>query len=363
MSLGVVVNWRRDDFCLNVSETFPERGVTALYGPSGCGKTSLLRIVAGLEPAINAQVRFKGMTWQNGRTHVPVEKRRIGLVFQEASLLPHLNVRSNLEYGWRRTAPSQRRLDPEDIYQMLALAPLLHRRSDQLSGGQRQRVALGRALMTSPELLLLDEPLAALDATSKKQILPYLDRVIRETNTPTLLVTHATAEVLRLADHISFMNNGAVAAPLALSEALKDSSSALFADGGAVSVLRGVFNHEESDGWGSFSTDVFALRVRNLSEFAIGSSKVSSEKSDRLQIYARDVSIALTDPAQISIQNHLSATVQSLSSQEGGMTRVNMLLADGQQLIAEVTSMSVSRLSLVPGMSVWALVKSAALLQ
>lgn len=363
MSLDVVVNWEREGFCLEVSEAFPSVGVTALYGPSGCGKTSLLRIVAGLEPAVSAQVRFKNQIWQTSGGFVPIEKRRIGLVFQEASLLPHLSVESNLEYGWRRTPVSQRRLVPADIYQMLALAPLLTKRTGQLSGGQRQRVALGRALMTSPDLLLLDEPMAALDAEAKRQILPYLARVVRETDTPTLLVTHSASEVLRLADNICFMESGKVAGPVTLSDALKDPGSPLFSDSGALSVLHGTFAREDASGWGAFSTSSYSLHVRNLADYASSAPGLSGGQADRLQIQARDVSIALTDPAQISIQNHLSAEVTSLTEKDDGMTLVQLTLADGQSLIAELTSASVSRLGLSPGLSVWALIKSAALLQ
>lgn len=368
MSLNVNLKWQRGDFCLRVAhQQFPSQGVTAIFGPSGCGKTSLLRVLAGLEPDVPASITFNNRVWQGEGSFVPAEKRRIGLVFQEASLLPHLNVQQNLEYGWRRTAPSSRRLLPQDIYQMLALEPLLDHRSDQLSGGQRQRVALGRALMTSPDLLLLDEPLAALDAESKRQILPYLATVIRETRTPVLLITHSAGEVLRLSDHISFMENGEIAEPVSLTDALKNPSSPLFSDDGAVSVLRGQFVVENHSDWGRFATKAFSLHVRSVSGAGLlpglSPGLTPEEPSHRLQIHARDVSIALTDPAQISIQNHLSATVTSLTEKDGGVTLVTLTLADGQLLLAELTSASVTRLALSPGLPVWALVKSAALLQ
>jgi len=363
MSLNVSVNWQRDAFCLQLAQSFPSKGVTALYGPSGCGKTSLLRIVAGLERGAMSNVSFNGVDWQNESLCVPLEKRRIGLVFQEASLLPHLDVRANLEYGWRRTKPAQRRLAPEEIYRMLALESLLQHRTDQLSGGQRQRVALGRALMTSPDLLLLDEPLAALDAVAKRQILPYLARVVRDTETPTLLVTHSTDEVLRLADHIGFMENGSVAPVVRLAEALQDPSSPLFADEGAVSVLQGQFVIEGNGGWGMFSTTSYHLHVRSSPEYMSLHSGSTASQNHRLQIYARDVSIALTDPTQISIQNHLAAKISGLTEKDDGLVLVRLTLADGQLLMAELTSASVSRLGLILGMPVWALVKSAALLQ
>lgn len=362
-SLDVKVSWQRDDFCLHVDQQFPSQGVTALFGPSGCGKTSLLRVIAGFEPQVMAQVSFNGVDWQNDDIHMPTERRRIGLVFQEASLLPHLDVQGNLEYGWRRTASGNRRLLPHDIYQMLALESLLSQRPDQLSGGQRQRVALGRALMTSPDLLLLDEPLAALDAEAKRQILPYLAKIVRETRTPALLITHSADEVLRLSDYVSFMDGGEIEAPLPLVDALSQPASPLFSDDGAVSVLSGQFVMGHDKGWGEFSTEAFTLLVRKTPEYDVLSSSFKESVRQRLQIYARDVSIALTDPTQISIQNHLSATIETLTEISRGMTLVNLSLGDGQHLLAELTSVSVSRLALRPGLPVWALVKSAALLQ
>lgn len=362
MSLNVSVNWQRDAFSLQLTQSFPSKGVTALYGPSGCGKTSLLRIVAGLESGASANVSFNGVDWQNENACVPLEKRRIGLVFQEASLLSHLDVRANLEYGWRRTPPSQRRLAPEEIYRMLALEPLLGRRTDQLSGGQRQRVALGRALMTSPDLLLLDEPLAALDADAKRQILPYLARVVRDTKTPTLLVTHSADEVLRLADYIGFMAEGKIKSVTELSESLTDPTSSLFVDHGVVSVLNGQFQVDSSNDWGVFSTSCYTLYVRGAPDYVPSSTDVLHGQRHRLQIHARDVSIALTDPDQISIQNHLSGKIAALTEKEAGMVIVSLELADGQRLMAELTAASVKRLGLMLDMKVWALVKSAALL-
>lgn len=362
-SLDVKVTWQRDDFCLHVDQQFPSQGVTALFGPSGCGKTSLLRVIAGLEPRVRAQVSFNGVDWQNHRMHLPIEKRRLGLVFQEASLLPHLDVQGNLEYGWRRTAISNRRILPHDIYQMLALEPLLGQRPDQLSGGQRQRVALGRALMTSPDILLLDEPLAALDAEAKGKILPYLARVVRETSIPALLITHSAGEVLRLSDHVSFMDQGKIEAPVTLQDALKNPASPLFRNDGTISVLCGEFVEEHNRGWGVFNTGSYSLHVRKTSMYEVASQMPGGSLLQRLQIHARDVSIALTDPAQISIQNHLSAMIETVTEKDRGMTLVNLVLADGQQLSAELTSDSVSRLSLRPGLPVWALVKSVALLQ
>ncbi|MBU2097872.1 MAG: ATP-binding cassette domain-containing protein, partial [Gammaproteobacteria bacterium] len=201
-ALQIKVRLQRGDFTLNVDAQWPAAGVTALFGRSGCGKTTLLRVIAGLEKASAAQVSFADEAWQTADAFLPIEKRRIGLVFQEASLLPHLSVMDNLLYGYKRTPAAWRRMQPAAVIAMLGLDNVLDRRVDQLSGGQAQRVALGRALLASPQLLLLDEPLAALDTQTKREIMPFLSRLARESHVPIVLITHSPDEVQRLADRV-----------------------------------------------------------------------------------------------------------------------------------------------------------------
>ncbi|HRJ24667.1 MAG TPA: molybdenum ABC transporter ATP-binding protein, partial [Thauera sp.] len=238
--LSVRALLQRTGFTLDIDAALPLAGVTALFGRSGCGKTSLLRVIAGLDRAAGAEVRFGDALWQYGRHFVPLHRRRIGLVFQEHSLLPHLGVRDNLLYGYRRTPPAERRLHLQEVVDMLDIGELLDRSIDRLSGGQRQRVSLGRALLTSPRLMLLDEPLSALDTATKREIMPFLSRLAAEAGMPIVMVSHAPDEVERLADRVVFMHAGRIERIETLRQALARADSPLFADAGAVSVLEGL---------------------------------------------------------------------------------------------------------------------------
>ena len=194
-------------FAVDAEFSVPATGVTALSGPSGSGKTSLLRCIAGLT-RLPGRLRVAGDIWQDDRTFLPAHRRPIGVVFQEPSLLSHLWVRGNLDYGARRSPARGTGLD--DVVELLGLAPLLARSTTHLSGGERQRVALGRALLSRPRLLLMDEPLSSLDAASKAEILPYLDRLHRELSIPTLYVSHDAGEIARLADQVLYMRDGRI---------------------------------------------------------------------------------------------------------------------------------------------------------
>jgi molybdate transport system ATP-binding protein len=203
---------RGSGFSFAVNLSLPERGLTAVLGPSGCGKTTLLRCIAGLEPSARGCVIVKDQAWQNSARSlfIPTWKRPIGYVFQEASLFEHLNVRRNLEFGLRRVRAPQARAVLDEAIELLGIGALLHRRPDGLSGGERQRVAIARALATQPELLLLDEPLAALDEARKQEVLPWLDSLRRQSSVPMLYVTHSQAEALRLADRVIRMDRGRI---------------------------------------------------------------------------------------------------------------------------------------------------------
>ena len=200
----------RENFTLDVDLHLPDRGITALFGPSGCGKTTLLRAIAGLERAPGGRLVVSGEPWQDARVFVPPHRRALGYVFQETSLFPHLSVRHNLEYGMRRVPVNERTLHWDEVIDWLGLAPLIQQQPHQLSGGQRQRVAIGRALLSSPRLLLMDEPLAALDAGARAEILPYLDQLHQRLAIPVLYVSHSAEEVARLADHLVCLEAGRV---------------------------------------------------------------------------------------------------------------------------------------------------------
>jgi molybdate transport system ATP-binding protein len=195
-------------FRLEASFAFPAEGITALSGPSGSGKTTLLRCIAGLE-RLGGRLSVGGETWQDKRRFVAPHRRPVGVVFQEASLLPHLSVRGNLLYGAKRTS-AKAEVGLDDTIDLLGLGPLLGRSTANLSGGERQRVALGRALLSQPRLLLMDEPLSSLDAGSKAEILPYLERLHRALAIPALYVSHDAGEIARLADRVLLMRDGKV---------------------------------------------------------------------------------------------------------------------------------------------------------
>lgn len=354
MTLQVSAQFSREDFRFDVDASWPLQGVTALFGRSGCGKTSLLRIIAGLDRVHGASVRFADECWQAGKLFVPIEKRRVGLVFQETSLLPHMSVYGNLLYGYQRTKASLRRLQPDEIIGMLELQDLLSRPTDRLSGGQRQRVALGRALLCSPQLLLLDEPLAALDTQSRREIMPFLSRLAADSDVPVVLITHAPDEVLRLADRVVFMRSGCIDDICTLAQAMAHANSPLFADDGPSSVLEGTIEAVDEQGLSVFATPQVQLIIQ--------SGAVRGGKT-RVKVMARDVSVALEDPVRISIRNHLRVTINAVERLSGQRVLLNTSLADGQILLIEITEWSAEQLALVAGMDVWALIKSVALVR
>ena len=212
LPLGISARFRvaYPGFALDVDLELPGRGITAFFGPSGSGKTTLLRAIAGLERITDGRLVVGGEVWQDGGRCLPTHARPLGYVFQEASLFPHLSVRANIEYGMRRAGAPANGFD--DIVELLGIAPLLEREPGRLSGGERSRVAIARALVTAPRLLLMDEPLAALDAARKAEFMPYLERLHRQLAIPVLYVTHAIDEVARLADHLVLLDDGRVQA-------------------------------------------------------------------------------------------------------------------------------------------------------
>lgn len=345
----------RPDFSLHAEAQFPARGITALFGPSGSGKTTLLRCIAGLE-RVQGFLRVGDALWQDDGTFVPVHRRPLGYVFQEASLFPHLSVRANLEYGYRRLAAADRRVQLEQVVEWMGLGQLAGRRSVHgLSGGERHRVAIARALLVSPRLLLMDEPLSALDTRSKQEILPYLERLHGELDIPVIYVSHSLDEVARLADHLVLMERGRVIAGGALIEMLGrlDLPTAHLDTAGAV-IEAVVAEHDEEYHLSRLDFHGGSLWVGRVGR-AIGSRV-------RARVLARDVSIATVAPHGSSISNILAARIAELRDE--GPDKVNVLLAIGesQLLLSRITRRSRDQLGLAPGMEVYAQVKSVALM-
>ncbi|OAM91380.1 molybdenum ABC transporter ATP-binding protein [Termitidicoccus mucosus] len=348
-------------FTLDVDLALPGRGVTALFGHSGSGKTTCLRAFAGLEPAASGFLSVNGETWlDSGRRHrVPVHRRALGYVFQEASLFPHLSVYQNLEYGRRRRppAPAAPSADIADLTGLLGIGHLLDRRPQTLSGGERQRVAIARALLASPRLLLMDEPLAALDHARKAEILPYLERLRDALDIPVIYVSHSPDEVIRLADHLVLLSGGRVAAsgPLASTLARLDLPPGFFDD--ASVVIDGTVVAHDPDY--HFSTVAFPggeLRITRPSPDVPG-------RALRIRIKAGDVSLALQPPDGTTIANSLPARiVEQIPAADPGHVLLSLDLGAGTRLSARITRHSRDRLGLAPGRQVWAQVKAVAVL-
>ncbi len=346
---------RLGNFALDVDLQVPGRGVTAIFGPSGSGKTTLLRCIAGLERIDDGFLRINGEIWQQQKQFVPIHRRALGYVFQEASLFPHLAVRGNLDYGWQRTPKDQRRIDFDEVVQLLGIEPLLAQRPDTLSGGQRQRVAIGRALLTSPKLLLMDEPLASLDLDSRAEILPYLERLHDQLDIPLLYVSHAPAEVAQLADHLVLMASGKIEASGPINEVLTRSDLPPAQQEEASAVIDGnIVDHDREFRLMHVSVPGGQLSVA-LRELPIGHRV-------RVRILARDVSLALQRPVDTSISNILPARIVDITELGNGPQALVRLDLGGALILARVTRRSVAMLQLKPDLIVHAQVKSVALM-
>jgi molybdate transport system ATP-binding protein len=354
MTIEARLRLERAGFVLDAELATPGRGVTALLGPSGCGKTTLLRAIAGLEPAARGFLGVLGEVWQSNSRFLPPHDRPLGFVFQEPSLFPHLSVRRNLEYGLERVEPTQHRVDFDEAVAMLGLAPLLERRPESLSGGERQRVAVARALLRSPRLLLMDEPLAALDRASKAEIFPFFERLHRELEIPVLYVSHLPDEVARLADHLVLMEAGRVQTSGPLAAMLTDLAQPLAHRDEALSIIETtVAGYDEV--WGLAHLDFAGGR------FAVTREPLPAGRSVRLQILARDVSLTLERQVGTSILNIFEAEVHTLTAAGASQVTVGLDVG-GAPILARITRRSAETLGLRPGRRVFAQIKSVALL-
>ncbi len=345
---------QRDDFNLDVDFCVPLQGITAIFGPSGCGKTTLLRAIAGLETCQRGFFSLGTDVWQNEQHSLPAYRRPLGYVFQEANLFPHLSVRGNLEYGYKRIPEAGRRLVFEQVVNLLGIDPLLSRRTYHLSGGERQRVAIARALLTSPRLLLMDEPLAALDVNSKAEIYPFLERLYDELAIPILYVSHSPDEVARLADYLALMEAGRIRAVGPIAEMLTRSDLPLVHGNEAESIIEAsVAEHD----------DAYHLTQLEFAGgyFVVPRGTLAKGQAVRLRILARDVSLTLVQQTNTSILNIFPAKVEELIEENPAQLTVR-LDAAGVKILSRITRKSAQTLELVPGKQVYVQVKSVALL-
>lgn len=348
---------RQGSFNLDVEFAAPSQGVTALFGPSGCGKTTVLRCVAGLTRMANGRLVVDGEVWQDGRRFVPVHRRALGYVFQEASLFPHLSVRENLEFGRKRAKRGNHTIGFDDVVELLAIEPLFDRPTARLSGGERQRVAIGRALLSQPRLLLMDEPLSALDRMGREEILPYLEQLHRTLSIPVLYVSHDIGEIERLADTLVLMRHGAVRAAGPIADLLSDPSLPLVRMPEPAAVLDGTVESYDPD-YGVATVEVPGGTLLVAGDIGpTGSVR-------RLRIGASDVSLSREVVKDTTILNALPVRIDTV--QPIGETQMTVRLklgADGTgaPLLSRVSRLSWDRLGFKQGDTVVAQIKSVAL--
>ena len=352
--LKATVLKRRDGFTLHAQLEAPTPGVIALFGRSGCGKTTLINLISGLLEPDEGRVELNGAVLTDTRAgiSIPVEKRRIGYVFQDARLFPHLSVLANLRYGEKRAHSPARVIVFDEVIALLGIQSLLARRPHQLSGGERQRVALGRALLSQPTLLLLDEPLAALDAARREEVLPYLEALRDRLSIPMVYVSHQFEEVLRLATHVVLMEAGSVVAQGSLTEvSVRPELRAIVGTEAVGAVLDGrVTRVDPNSALVDLRLGQGVLRV-SLRDARVGSSL-------RVHLLARDIILATQPPHALSVRNALEGTVTALTPEAEDDAVLVAVDIGGATLLSRVTTEAVEALALQKGVHVWALVKA-----
>lgn len=350
-------------FSIDVAFVTPGHGVTALFGPSGCGKTTILRCMAGLT-RLAGMLKVDGALWQDDArgAFLKTYQRPIGYIFQEASLFSHLTVRDNLLYGAKRTAASDGALSIsfDDTVAMLGIGHLLHRAPLALSGGERQRVAIGRALLSRPQLLLMDEPLAALDRLTKEEILPYLETLRESVSIPIFYVSHDISEVERLADTLVLLDKGRVRAVGPLSELEADPSLPLLrAPEAAVTLDARIVSIDEH-----YALTTLAVEGGTL---IVPGRRGSAGQRCRIRIGASDVAFVRGPAAETSVLNSVPVRILSIAPPDGDDAQINLVAALGEdgtgaRIVGRITRKSREALRLEPGASVHAQIKSVALL-
>jgi molybdate transport system ATP-binding protein len=350
-AIRVAFRGRLGKFTLDAAFTTPAFGITALFGPSGCGKTTVLRCIAGLQ-RLEGSCAIGTDIWQDARTFRPTHRRPIGYVFQEASLFPHLSVRRNLAYG-AGEAPAGG-IGFDEVAALLGIGHLLERAPRNLSGGERQRVAIGRALLSQPKLLLMDEPLSALDRETKSEILPFLERLHEALKLPIIYVSHDMAEVERLADHLVLLQAGKVIAAGPLRALQSDPGLPIATARDAAVMLEGIAeSYDEADG--------LLTLVAGGQRFLVPTARVALGRAQRLRIAAGDVSLARERSTASTILNIVPVRILSATPLGRHEVLAVLGLAGEVRLLARVTQRSWQHLGLSEGLHVYAQIKSVAL--
>lgn len=345
------------EFALDINLDLPDKGVTTLFGTSGAGKSTVLRCIAGLEQHARGLVQVGDDIWLDSRRNVtlPTHRRALGYVFQEPRLFAHLTVQQNLEYGYKRTPESERYLKFDDVIGLLGIGHLLSRKPQKLSGGEQQRVAIGRALLASPKLLLMDEPLAALDVARKQEVLPFIRALHNELDIPVIYVSHSLDEVLQITDTMVLMSKGKNIATGPITELCSTLELTQYLGDMSGSVINAcVETHEEEFGLSCLAFEGGQIYVPQLS--------LSKGQTQRIHILARNVGIALQKPQETtSFLNVLEAMVTEVAVPDIRSHAVQVKLDVGVPLLANISRKSLYTLRLEPGQKCFALIKAVSL--
>ncbi|WP_169544972.1 molybdenum ABC transporter ATP-binding protein [Sneathiella aquimaris] len=357
-SINARVNGEVGQFRLDFEATLPGHGITALFGPSGCGKTSVLRWMAGLMEMPDSHFSLHGHVWNAPGQFTPPHKRSVGYVFQDGALFPHLTVHKNLTYGMKRASKNGHSINLEEIISLMGLGPLLDRSTVSLSGGEKQRVAIGRALVTHPDILLMDEPLSALDKQSKNNIIPYIETMKETLSIPIILVSHDIAEIERLADHMVLMEAGKVVTTGPLIDVLCDPSLPFASEENPATIVQADLVH--------------FIQEDALTEFKIGTQSLflpgqigRSGQTHRVRISAGDVSLSPDYPSETTILNILEVQIHQIMEIGNGRVTVFLHLKDCEdiQLIARISARSAKKFGFKVGGQVFAQIKGTPMVE
>lgn len=353
MRLRLNLDGRRGAFRLRAKGEYDIAGVTALFGPNGAGKSSVLQAIAGFRPEAGL-VEIDGAVWQGGDARpVPPHRRPVGMVFQDSRLFEHLSVRGNLDYAARRADPDGAEIDPADVYDALELEPLLARRPQTLSGGEVQRVAIGRALLTRPRLLLMDEPLAALDRRRKANLLGVVAELPERFGAPVIFVSHLIEEIAQVSSRVIVLRDGEIGGAGPTAEMLEQFDVALTGRFEAGSLLEGeIVGIDERHALSIVDIGAARLVLPGARMFGVGDRV-------RLRLRARDVSVALKPVEGVSIRNQVRAVIAAIEMEPGAHAELT-LDCGGKTIAARITRQAVDELGLRTGLEVYALVKAVA---
>lgn len=348
---------KRRHFSLSVDTTLPGSGITAIFGPSGSGKTTFLRCLAGLEKPQRGYLKVGSTVWQDEQQFLPTHRRPLGYVFQEASLFAHLTALGNLRYAIKRASPPPSDILFQEVIDIMGIAPLLNQYPNQLSGGERQRVAIARALLIQPSVLLMDEPLASLDAARKRDIMPYLHRLRDYLDIPIVYVSHSIEEVAHLASHVIVLDNGAIQASGTPEQVFTQSAQRQkTVDDNTTVIWQGVLS-ERAEHWH------LAKITCAGGELWVRDTGVSKQTPVGIAIQANNVSLARTAHADSSVVNQLPVTVSDITADTDSAFMLIRLQSKDAQLVSRITRRSVDTLNIGIGDTLWAHIKSAAVVR